>query len=206
MSESPSVEHQREHPAFDFLLDSPAGQQARTVTAKSGIQIEVQPYRHHINLRGNPDDEEFIATCEQALNQSIPKIANHLSRDTHTIFWLGPNEWLLITEQSNVADRLTSALADQHSSVTDLSGGQILLQLTGQHACDLLAKGCTLDFHPRHFQPGHCAQSGLAKTSMLIGLLDDAPTFQIVIRRSFADYAARWLDHAGHEYGLRWAE
>ncbi len=31
---------------------------------------------------------------------------------------------------------------------------------------------------------------------------DDEPTFELVIRRSFADYAARWMLHAGQEFGI----
>jgi sarcosine oxidase subunit gamma len=59
-----------------------------------------------------------------------------------------------------------------------------------------LAKGCTLDFHPRVFRPGTCAQSGLAKANVLIRLGDDPDSFDVVVRRSFADYLLRWLRHA----------
>ena len=39
---------------------------------------------------------------------------------------------------------------------------------------------------------------------MLIGLIDDTgPVFEMVVRRSFADYVVRWLQHAATEYGVR---
>ena len=70
-------------------------------------------------------------------------------------------------------------------------------------AAALLAKGCTLDFHPRVFSAGQCAQSGLAKTSVLIAMVDDRPTFDVIVRRSFAEYLALWLQHSGAEFGIQ---
>ena len=78
-----------------------------------------------------------------------------------------------------------------------MTGGQVMVRLSGPRAREVLAKGCTLDLHPRAFKTGECAQTTLAKTSMLIALADDTPAFDIIIRRSFADYAARWLRHSG---------
>ena len=35
-----------------------------------------------------------------------------------------------------------------------------------------------------------------------LGLVDDAPVFEIVVRRSFADYLCRWLDHVARHGGV----
>ena len=67
---------------------------------------------------------------------------------------------------------------------------------------DLLAKGCTLDFHPSRFPVGACAQTGLAKAGVLVGKLDAAPRFELVVRRSFADYLVRWIMHSAAPHGL----
>ena len=67
---------------------------------------------------------------------------------------------------------------------------------------ELLAKGCPLDLHPRAFDVGQCAQSHLAKAPILIRQLDREPSFEIVVRRSFADYFWLWLEDAAAEYGL----
>ena len=66
----------------------------------------------------------------------------------------------------------------------------------------MLAKGCPLDLHPRVFGPGHCAQSQIARVNAIIHQRDGSPSYDIVVRRSFADYLARWLDDAAAEYGL----
>ncbi len=77
------------------------------------------------------------------------------------------------------------------------------MRISGENAVAVLAKGCTLDLHPKVFHAGRCAQTGLAKASILIAKVDDVPTFDIFVRRSYAEYLALWLQHAGGEYGIR---
>ena len=67
---------------------------------------------------------------------------------------------------------------------------------------DLLAKGCPVDLHPSVFDVGQCAQSHLAKAPILLRQVDREPTFEIIVRRSFADYFWTWLEDAAAEYGL----
>ena len=88
-----------------------------------------------------------------------------------------------------------------HTSVTDVTGGQTVITLRGPSARDVLAKGCPLDLHPLVFQPGDCAQTLLGKANVIIRCVDDSPSYELIVRRSFADYAALWLHDAALEYG-----
>ena len=36
---------------------------------------------------------------------------------------------------------------------------------------------------------------------MTLRCVDDSPSFELIVRRSFADYAALWLQDAAMEYG-----
>ncbi|EEP84790.1 sarcosine oxidase gamma subunit [Burkholderia mallei GB8 horse 4] len=59
-----------------------------------------------------------------------------------------------------------------------------------RRARDVLARGCPLDLHPRVFGVGQCAQSHYFKASItLVPTGDDS--YDIVVRRSFADYFCR---------------
>ena len=115
-----------------------------------------------------------------------------------------PDEWLVVTPpdaQTSLAQSLESALDGVHSSVTDVTGGQTVITLSGPRARDVLAKGCPLDLHPSVLRPGDCAQTLLAKANIIIRCVDDSPSFELIVRRSFADYAALWLHDAAQEYG-----
>ena len=194
---------ERRHGLESFLASSPANEDGA-----AGVDIRLQPDLGHVNLRGDPDNADFIAAAESALEQELPMTPNTMGTGAHRIYWLGPNEWLVVCNISDGPDlmaRLRESLSGLHASVTDVTGGQIAMQLCGPGVRDVLAKGCTLDFHPDIFAAGSCGQSGLAKANVLIGLLDDHPTFEIVVRRSFADYLALWFRHAAREYRVRFS-
>jgi sarcosine oxidase subunit gamma len=44
-----------------------------------------------------------------------------------------------------------------------------------------------------------CAQTLLAKTAVILWQTDDAPTFKVFVRASFAAHLARWLADASVE-------
>jgi sarcosine oxidase subunit gamma len=157
------------------------------------------------NLRGGAGYSGFAAAAVQAIGQQLPLKPNTFSHGAQRIFWQGPDEWLIEAPQDRAEALLTSlhsALAGFDSSVTDISGGIISLALCGEHASDLLAKGCTLDLHPDDFKAGECAQTGLAKANVLIARLAEPQRFQLLVRRTFADYLVQWLHHAGREFDI----
>ena len=165
-----------------------------------GMQLEVRPDYGYLNLRGDPGDEQFLQAVQAALGQPLPTVANTFTAGENTQFRLGPDEWLLAIgpgKENGIAEQLGKSLSGYCHSLVDVTGGQILIRLRGNQVRKVLAKGCTLDLHPRAFKVGQCAQTTLAKTSMLIALVDDTPTFDIIVRRSFAEYAALWLHHSG---------
>lgn len=172
----------------------------------SALVLSVGAPRTQLNLRGNGQDERFVAAVSEALGQSLPVAPNTFSSGAYRLYWLGPNEWLVCSDVEDAVTLLTTlrnALSGQACAVTDVSAGQVAMQLCGEAARHVLARGCTLDFDPSVFRVGDCAQSGLAKSTALIALQDDSPRFDIFVRRSFADYVVRWLHHAGREYGLK---
>ena len=210
-------------PFLAGIAGRPAGSGA------AGLEAAVLPCPSCLNLRGNPEDAQFLEAAQQSLGMPLPLAANRFFEGTHRAFWLGPDEWLVVAganadatdaadadaadatdaaDAAALAARLRENLAGQAHSLVDLTGGLVALRLSGPRVRDLLAKGCTLDFHPRVCKAGQCAQTGLAKASVLIATLDEAPTFELFVRASFADYLALWLDRAGREYGLqfRWEE
>ena len=75
---------ERQHPLTEFLGEP------RADVEQAQVQIAVLPFRQHLNLRGDPANDAFVRGCEDALGQSLPRVANRFSRDRHTVFWLGP--------------------------------------------------------------------------------------------------------------------
>ncbi len=198
-----SEQIRRESPLIRF---KPAERATRQPAASAGVLVGERPFLGYLNLRGNPADSALLKAASGVLGFDLPVEVNTATEgDGRVAYWLGPDEWLVVTpgDQTNdVAERLRSAFGEVFTNVTDVSGGQTIVTLTGSHARDLPAKGCPLDLHPSVFGPGQCAQSLFAKSPILIRLVDDSPAFEIVLRRSFADYFWHWMEDAAQEYGL----
>lgn len=149
-----------------------------------------------INIRGDANDAKFVSAVSELLGQGLPLKPNTTTRGEHCVFWLGPDEWLVSTEQVNRADlvkNLEAALSKLHAAVNDVSGGNVSYRLKGADIGDVLAQGCTLDLDA--FTVGECAQTGLAKAAVLMSR-EAEYEYAIIVRRSFADYLRKWLDHA----------
>ena len=167
-----------------------------------GTKIQIQTDLGHINLRGSLANSDFSAAVKSVLKQDLPVAVNTMTIGDHRVYCLGPDEWQVVTSSDKtdgLATGLREGLEKFHASVTDLSGGQVAIHISGATIRDVLAKGCTLDLNTVDFGVGACAQSGLAKASMLIGHIDAAPVFEIVVRRSYTDYVLRWLKHAAQD-------
>jgi len=159
----------------------------------------------YINLRGDPSNKAFLDGVRSATGLRLPLDPNTVAGGEHAACWLGPDEWVLLTESGN-ADAIVQALGDalqgQHVAINNLSGGQVTFRLSGANARDVLAQGCTLDFHPQVFAPGTCAQTGSGKASVMIKACDDNAGFDLLVRRSFSDYLWQWLLRAGRAYRI----
>ncbi len=83
----------------------------------------------------------------------------------------------------------------------DLSGGQTLVQLSGEAVQMVLKKSSGYDFSVDHFPVGRCVQTTFAKATALVSRTGD-DAFDLVIRRSFSDYLFRWIMDAADEYGI----
>ncbi|MCH7794326.1 MAG: sarcosine oxidase subunit gamma [Proteobacteria bacterium] len=171
----------------------------------AGVVLCERRFRAKVNLRGKPV-KKFLEAAANALGLELPKTPNTTaSGGTLTALWLGPDEWLVVgppNREGEIIEDLRALLAGRHCAVTDVTEGRTVIGLAGGHARDVLMKGCPLDLHPREFKPGDCAQSTLAKATVILHQTSDAPAYDIYVERSFADYLWSWLEDAALEYGL----
>ncbi len=172
----------------------------------SGAVLTERPPHGQLNLRGDPARPAFLDGVRRALGFDLPLDPNTTAdADDLAALWLGPDEWLILTPNdrtAEVAGRLRAEFRAEFAAITDVSAASVVIRLTGPRVRDVLAAGCPLDLHPRAFHVGRCAQTILAKATATIVQVDDAPTFDLFVRRSFADYVARWLEDAGREFDL----
>lgn len=173
--------------------------------ADAGIVMSEDKLVGHLNLRGNPADQAFTETVAKVLGVALP-MEPHTGAEVGAtrIYWLSPNEWLLLVApdtQEQVELDLRAALKGQHMAITDISSGQTLVNLAGTAVDELMLKSTVYDCHISNFPVGKVVQTTFAKTGATIYKCADG-SFDLVIRRSFADYFYLWLKDASGEYGL----
>lgn len=174
--------------------------------ADTGVTLREPPRYGYINLRGDPDDADFLDALEAELGCRPPLEPNTvIATDAVSAMWLGPDEWYLRTAhgaERDTATTLERVLADQHVAINAVGSGLATIELGGTHARDVIEKGCTLDLHPRMFRQGQCAQTLLAKANVLLCPRGAQPAYEIIVRRSLADYLFAWIADAADEFGM----
>jgi sarcosine oxidase, subunit gamma len=159
-----------------------------------------------VNIQGEPDSAAFLDAVKQSFAIDLPRQPNTSTAVGATLaHWLGPNSWLLVgpTLDGPELKRRHQAITAAQGALIDVSSGRVVLRIRGVRAADAMAKNCGLDFHPRRFAPGQCAQSLYGRIAVLIHKFDAVPGFDIFAARSFAGSLWHELTHAAAEYGYR---
>ena len=167
------------------------------VRIDSDTSLMELPWCGKINLRGDPQTNRFINKVEGILGLELPVEPNTCNKsEAETVYWLGPNEWLVHCELSRTQTRISqleSALAGVHSAVVDLTDYYTVLRLDGPDSTRLLSKSCPMDLHPDVYEKGACAQTRFGNASILLHKTSKNPTYDIQVRWSFTEYVWDYL-------------
>jgi sarcosine oxidase subunit gamma len=192
-----------------YLRRSPLahrGLAARATADMAGADIILgeRPHRCQIDIRGDAADAAFATALHSVTGLRAPTEANSFTTAGElACLWLGPDEWLVLGPgggEHEIAARLRSAFGDIHAAVTDVSEARTTIAVAGPAARALLAKGTSIDLHPRVFGPGRCAQTGFAGANIILRQTDDVPSFEILLLNSFAEHVWAWLEGACREF------
>ena len=164
-------------------------------TASKAFRLNERPFLELVNVRGDLRDAAFVAAVESVIGCKPPEKANTTATGNgYDLMWLGPDEWLVrsaaahsATQTAPMEARLREAVKGLYAAAVDIGSGYTVLEISGTRTREVLVRGCPLDLHPTLFGEGQCAQTHYFKASMTL-LPTGADSFDIVVRRSFADY------------------
>lgn len=171
----------------------------------AGVTLNEKAFLGHLILRGG------AITLDEAVREvlgiALPAKPNTVMQDAsgeRSIQWMSPDEWLVIVpggEEITLESQLRKAMGPAHCSIVNVSGGQTVLTLEGEKARDVLMKSTLYDVHPKAFPVGKGVSTVFAKSSTVLRRPDEH-RWELVVRRSFADYCYRWLLDAAAEHGI----
>lgn len=150
----------------------------------------------------NGQSNALKAAVRQAYGLELPSTPQRIATNDIAFIWSGPDEWIAIAERRDGRDlefELKPLLAGL-AVVVDQSDGRAVVGVSGSRARDVLAKGVPIDLHPRVFKPGSVAITHASHIGVMLWQIDDKPTYELALARSFADSFMHWLDHASAEF------
>ena len=172
-----------------------------SIAGDRAVTVREIPFLGMVAVRVSPGSPSSARLAER-LGTPLPEHCGSVtSSGNHSALWLGPDEWLIVTEADGgeLADELRNALGSDPGSVVDVSANRTTLELSGPAARETLEKGCVVDLHPGSFGPGTAVATTLAPVPVLLWQTG-ATTYRVLPRASFADYVARWLLDAATEF------
>jgi sarcosine oxidase subunit gamma len=155
------------------------------------VEAVEEPFRTQLTVR--------LREGNALLGVDLPAPCTYTSGNGVDILWMGPDEYLILgPELSRESSDLEAELSRESSvlAVVDVSAQRVTVQLSGEHARDVLAHGCSIDLEVS--PPGTCVQTLLARTGIVLMVRDEGYT--ILVRQSFSGYFTAWLADASLEY------
>lgn len=183
-------------PARIFPFDAHAGATPSTAKAVPGVTISTRRPGSMLNVRGELDDAVLAHAMFERYNVILPREPNTATGTAAVrALWLGPDEWLLVSQSPFPETQAGIGTG----TITDVSHGRAALRVSGPDARAALASGCPLDLHPREFAPDRCAQTAIAKVSVILDHVQP-DVFDLYCSRSYAGAFWHWLTEACAEY------
>jgi len=160
-----------------------------------------------INLRGNLENKDFVSKVGKILGMILPQEACSTSnKEKITSLWLGPNEWLLVSnyeipKETNTYE-LEQVLFDNISkanlgAITKVTDHFTIFNLSGSNIFEVLSKGCPFDFSSEDFGANKGVQPILKHVDVKIHRKNENDV-DLYVRRSFAAYLWDWLKDSAY--------
>ena len=155
-----------------------------------------------INLRGSLENKEFASKVGKILEMILPKESCRTSnKEKITSLWLGPNEWLVVSnneipKETNTYE-LEQVLFDNISkanlgAITNVTDHFTIFKLSGSNIFEVLSKGCPFNFNSEDFGDNKVVQTILNHVDVTIHRKNENDV-DLYVRRSFAGYLWDWL-------------
>jgi sarcosine oxidase subunit gamma len=145
---------------------------------------------------------QAAAAALQAFGTSPPTTPTVRAGSDLAFVWSGPGHWLALGAASIAPpEARLGAVFGSHASVFDQSGSRVMLDMRGPRVRDVMAKGVSIDLHPRAFRTGDAAVTTASHLAVHLWQVADKPVYRLLIVRTYFDSFWRWLAVSAAEYG-----
>ena len=169
---------------------------------KSYTDLEMKEIKPIMKLIIRGKSKEFISTIGKNLSMLLPTEANtSTSGEALTAFWLSPDEWMLVSNETvnqdtniyKIEDNLINSISKTNlGAVTDVSDQFVMINIKGSKVFDLFATGSPFNFNEFKNKKGSVVQTILSHIDVIIHLTE-INEVNLLVRRSFSEHLYSWL-------------
>jgi len=170
----------------------------------AGVLLNELPITGLLTIRAKADNASLVKALKSVLSLDVPDTLQSTVAGDYCLRWMSPDEWLLsapVAELFDIENKLRETLTAP-VAIVNVSGGYTLIELSGGHVLDVLKKSTHYDCHPRNLTVNKVVNTSFAKSQVTLRCIAQS-RYELVVRRSFADYIWLWLQTASREYGLQ---
>ena len=118
------------------------------------------------------------------------------------ILWMGPDNWLVISDKKNIFDTFKNEFTDKDFAITDLSHSRTIIELEGNLAREVIKKGSPLNIN--ELGEGDCSNSVFHAITITLDFISDNPqVIRVLALRSFGESLHHSLTDACLEFGFK---
>ncbi len=161
----------------------------------SNLRVTEQIGYRLATVMSRGQDAALMSRVADQFGVELPSGPVRSVREGVAFVGIGPGTWLACSEtaDANWASELATTLSGL-ASVSDQSSGYAVLRIAGPAARDLLSRGAFIDFHPSVFAPGSAVVTTIAHIGVVLWQLDDTPSFEVALFRSYAASFWHWIE------------
>ena len=149
-------------------------------------------------------DRAAADAAGRAFGVALPMQAGQAASDgPRAALWLGPDEWLVLLPEEEVAavtQRMAETLAGAAHALVDVGHRQAAICVRGALAAAVLNAGCPLDLDISTFPPGTCTRTLFGKSEIVLWRMEEN-VFHVEAARSFMPYVVALLAAAARGLG-----
>jgi len=131
-------------------------------------------------------------------NETLSVVSNNDTR----ILWNSPKNWLLVSTKKDLLKSILEVFKETDFAVTDLSHSRAIIEIKGQHAKEVLKKGCPFNFDI--LEKNNSINSTYNGIAFTVDMIDDNPNkIRLFVLRSFGESLYHSITDSSLEFGYK---
>ena len=132
----------------------------------------------------------------------LPEPLKVKSNNSTRILWMGPDNWLVISDNKNIYDTFKNDFSDKDFAITDLSHSRTIIEIEGSLVREVIKKGSPLNIND--LKEGDCSNSIFHAITITLDFISDSPeVIRILCLRSFGESLYHSITDACLEFGYK---